>query len=112
MKNLKRWSQPLLIVTPLALVLLVLTAHAPAWADSWAAPAPRVFASERGRFGFLALPQQNGPGAIGKASAGVLFRLDAQGQQVSVWKHSLVNLPGDVLISDVGNVVTLDNEFC
>lgn len=99
-------------ITALLLAVSLRNAYAPAWADRWGAPTPRVFASEAGRFGFVAVPEQNEAGAAGKVpsgtSFGTLFRLDAQGQQVTVWKRSLINVPMTVLVSDLGDVVTLD----
>jgi hypothetical protein len=74
------------------------------WADSWAAPTPRVFASTWGSRGFKVLkPTINGP------SEGVLFRLDGDGKEQIVWQAQLVNTPHRVLVDDSGKfVATID----
>jgi hypothetical protein len=74
------------------------------WADSWAAPTPRVFGSQWGSHAFKVLKPQ-----IGGPSQGVLFRLDAEGKEQIVWQADLVNTPHRVLVDDSGKfVATID----
>jgi hypothetical protein len=85
-------------------LVTVFLASSQLWADSWAAPTPRVFGSKWGSRGFKVLrPTFSGP------SEGVLFRLDADGKEQIVWGAKLVNTPHRVLVDDSGKfVATID----
>lgn len=82
--------------------LFVITA--PLLADKWPAPTPRVFASRWGNHGFKLLKPE-----FGGVSEGVLYRLDADGQEQVVWQSKLVNTPHQVIVDDEGKfVATID----
>lgn len=82
----------------------VLVSASVLWADSWAKPTPRVFASKYGLHGFKVLnPKFGGP------SQGVLFTLDAEGKEKVIWQAKLVNTPHQAIVPDGGKfVVTID----
>jgi hypothetical protein len=83
---------------------IVLGVAAPLWADKWAAPTPRVFGSQFGHHGFKVLKPE-----FGGVSQGVLFRLDANGNEQIVWQARLVNTPHQVVVDDEGKfVATID----
>lgn len=87
-------------VLPLLVTLIV----TPLFADTWLPPRARVFASEGGTFGFKVLE----PKFLG-TSTGVLFELDENGKEKTVWKGKLVNVPNRVLVSEDGKrVLTID----
>jgi hypothetical protein len=76
----------------------------PLLADKWAPPKPQIFASPWGNHGFKVLKPE-----FGRASEGVLFRLDAEGKEQVVWQARLINTPHRVLVDDDGqSVVTID----
>jgi hypothetical protein len=83
---------------------LVLASTLPAFADSWATPRPRVFASQGGLYGFKVLKP-----VFGRTAVGLLFTLDQDGQETKIWETELVNVPHRVLVPDGGKrVVTID----
>jgi hypothetical protein len=91
-------SRILLALAAVALVAAQLRA------DKWPAPTPRIFASQEGGHGFKVLKPE-----FGGVSEGVLFRLDAAGQEQVVWQTRLVNTPHQVVVDDEGRfVVTVD----
>lgn len=72
-----------------------------------AVPTPRIFASQWGTVALKVIPAKNDM----KQSRAVLFTLDEDGSEKVVWDKQLVNLPGQVLVYDMGGkrfVVTLD----
>jgi hypothetical protein len=90
---------------PMLLALTLIAAlFTPARSDDWAAPTPRVFGSPSGLHGFKVLkPKFDG------ISVGVLFRLDADGKEQTVWRAKLVNTPHRVIVDDSGKfVATID----
>ncbi|MGH9891594.1 MAG: hypothetical protein ACREA0_06360, partial [bacterium] len=89
--------------SPLLPLLVALTVT-PLFADTWAPPRPRVFASEGGTFGFKVLE----PKFLGTAT-GLLFDLDPDGEERTVWNGKLVNVPSRVRVSEDGKrVLTID----
>ena len=85
-------------------LLVALTVALPAFADTWAPPRPCVFASESGTYGFKVLE----PKFLG-TSTGLLFELDADGKERTVWSGKLVNVPHRVHVAEDGKrVVTID----
>lgn len=87
----------------LAVVALAVVS-APLLAEQWPAPTPRVFASRWGNHGFKLLKPE-----FGGVSEGVLFPLDADGQEQIVWQAKLVNTPHQVIVDDEGKyVATID----
>jgi|GEM_PF-3339495 len=92
-----------MVALPLALLAISAQGARPQApkADIWPAPVPRVFASKGGMFGLRVIPQ-------GDAARGVFFRLDAQGEPVTVWDRPMASNPVEVYISDYGHVATLD----
>lgn len=89
-----------ILLTFVALVVV----SAPLLADKWPAPTPKVFASRWGNHGFKLLKPE-----FGGVSEGVLFRLDADGQEQIVWQGKLVNTPHQVVVDDEGKyLATID----
>src|SRR4051812_37986976 len=76
---------------------------APARADSWADPVPRIFAAANGVYALKVLPVE-----WVKATA-TLFTLDAQGNEQVLRRGDLVNLPYRVFLSSTGQVITVDS---
>src|SRR5262245_17018742 len=91
--------------SPWLLALAVLVAlPAALLADKWAAPTPKVFASQFGSHGFKLLKPE-----FGGDSEGLLFRLDAEGREQIVWQAKLINTPHQVIVDEDGTyVVTVD----
>ena len=87
----------------LPLTAFLVFSSATATADDWAEPVPRVFASQAGAHGFKVLPTSI------ETSAGVLFTLDAAGNDQVIWNKNLVNVPHRVFVAPDGKrVVTVD----
>lgn len=87
----------------LSLILVTRIMSSVSLADSWAAPTPRIFASQHGSFGFKVLEPR-----FGRDSKGVLFRLNKAGQEEVVWSRQLVNIPYRVYPAEDGRrVVTI-----
>lgn len=85
-------------------VIIALHIHSPAYGDSWAQPKPRIFSSNWGAWGFKVLEPK-----FLHDSVGELFRLDADGKEVVVWRARLVNVPHRVFVSENGHyIVTID----
>ncbi len=89
----------------LCLALLLLGASA-ATADSWAPPTPRVYANKWGSHGFKVVPSEKG---FAGPATGVLFTLGEDGKEKVAWSKELVNMPHRALVSDRGQVVTIDS---
>src|SRR5215213_683483 len=100
------------IIGPAAFAFVVLFAAA-AFADDWAAPRPRVFASASGQFGFKVIPDGNAINSgLTPPTRGVLFTLDEKGKEQVVWEKQLVNTPLRVHVADAGShVVTIDTHY-
>ncbi len=92
-----------------AVGLLSLAASA-TFADRWATPGSRIFASSKGEYGFKVMPPAaNAPRAHEPRGGGTLFSLDEWGNEKPIWNVRLVNIPVRALVSDDGKyVVTLD----
>ena len=75
-----------------------------AYADSCAPPGgKRIYAAPSGQYGFNLTFRQ------GKPPEGVLFLLtNWSNKQTTVWRRPLTAPPAHVLVSDGGNVITLD----
>jgi hypothetical protein len=85
-------------------LLLVLTPAIPLFADTWAMPRPRVFASAAGTYGFKVLNP-----VFLRTATGLLFTLDEDGQETQIWQAELVNVPHRVFLPDDGKrVITID----
>ena len=95
---LSRIRPLLMLVTLFALSPVIVRA------DDWAEPRPVVYASQSGWHGFKVLPIKSS-----ETASGVLFSLDADGQDKVVWKSRLVNVPAHVFVHEQGkHVVTVD----
>jgi hypothetical protein len=86
---------------------------AAAFADDWASPRPRIFASPSGEFAFKVIPDhrahRSGPTP---PTRGVLFTLDERGNERVVWEKQLVNTPLRAHVADAGGyVVTIDTHY-
>ncbi len=100
------------IIGPAAFASVVLFAAA-AFADDWASPRPRIFASPSGEFAFKVIPGKGADtGDRGTKARGVLFTLDDKGNQRVVWEKPLVNTPLRAHVADAGGyVVTIDTHY-
>jgi hypothetical protein len=90
------------VMLGLMLVCLIGAGPAPAGADSWADPVPRIFAASNGVYALKVLPVE-----WVKATA-TLFTLDDQGNEQVLRRGDLVNLPYRVFLSIFGQVITVD----
>lgn len=92
-------------------LLFLLAAALPiAAANSYAPPRPLFIGSEYGAYGFKFLPRGvTARTARARDSWGELVELQADGSLKGLWNHQLVNVPGRIVISPRGDVVTLDN---
>lgn len=75
-----------------------------AWGDTWAAPRNRIFASE---YGTLAAKVLVG-GARYPGSELVVFRVDADGNEVIVWRKLIAYIPVRLIVADSGFVYGID----
>jgi len=97
------------IIGPAAFSYLALFAAA-AFADDWAAPRPRIVASPYGQFAFKVIPDDRiNDNSPTPPTRGVLFTLDAKGNDRVLWEKRLVNTPLQAHVADAGAyVVTID----
>jgi hypothetical protein len=91
-----------LVMLGLLLAGLIGRAPAPARADSWADPVPRIFAASNGVYALKVLPVQWVKATV------TLFTLDDQGNEQVLRRGDLVNLPYRVFLSLLGQVITVD----
>jgi hypothetical protein len=96
-----------------AVVASVVVFAAAAFADDWASPRPRVFASPSGEFAFKVIPDERAnDGGRTPPTRGVLFTLDPKGNERVVWEKQLVNTPLRAHVADAGGyVVTIDTHY-
>lgn len=72
-------------------------------------PARRIFACASGEYGFTvsATPQRG----VVEEVKGRLFAYDDKGNERAIWEHTLPYVPGKVLVSDDGVVVSVDEWY-
>jgi hypothetical protein len=88
-------------------MLMALTPFSICWADSWAAPSPRIFASENGERALKVIPVR---GEKSYTSTATWIRLNQDGSEQTLNQLDLVNAPMRVLIpaETIPFFVTLD----
>jgi hypothetical protein len=101
-----------LLIGPAAVASVVLLAAA-AFADDWASPRPRIFASPSGEVAFKVIPDPRAHRTgLTPPTRGVLFALDEKGNERVVWEKPLVNTPLRAHVADSGGyVVTIDTHY-
>jgi hypothetical protein len=93
----------------LAFILLAVSVAVSGYADSWARPSPRAYASPSGKLVLRILP---GDGQTGRKALAVIFELSSGAESYTKKKEfPLVNLwsPVDACISDEAEVFTFDD---